>query len=212
VLRDLLGMVGHAQNPRRLTSVAIVLITCQLVLGAFMRHDPARDPTSGAGAGLAIPDWPLHYGKVLPPMSKEQVDAVNQLRPYPPYELPPVTPGQVHLHFTHRLGAYLTFGHVIFVTIFVVRKLSHQPKVFYVGYTLGLLVTIQVALGITTVLMKKPADIATAHQATGALLLLTASVLLTRAVGLYAARKQAEAAVNEESRQPGEQRSFVASV
>ena len=50
---------------------------------------------------------------------------------------------------------------------------------------LALLVVLQVTLGVYTVLKRKPADIATAHQATGALLLMTSAVLLARTIRVY---------------------------
>ena len=49
---------------------------------------------------------------------------------------------------------------------------------------LGLLAA-QVTLGVLTVLLKKPADVASAHVAVGALLLLTTFVLLVRSMRIY---------------------------
>ncbi|MGH7215290.1 MAG: hypothetical protein ACREIT_11055, partial [Tepidisphaeraceae bacterium] len=46
-----------------------------------------------------------------------------------------------------------------------------------------------VTLGVMTVLMRKPADIASAHVATGALFLVTTFVLAVRSMRLYAPRR-----------------------
>ena len=57
-------------------------------------------------AGLAIPDVPLVYGKLLPPTTAAGLNAVNDLRVWE-LDLPPVTLTQVWLHFAHRIGAVL---------------------------------------------------------------------------------------------------------
>ncbi len=158
-------------------ALVIVTLLCltQLTVGAIMRHNPLRG--INGGAGLAIPDWPLHYGKVLPPISAAGVQAVNQVRPFT-YNLPTVTAGEIHLHFLHRMGAYtLALIALVTVSLIVLRHRDNRALLFG-GVTLGLLVTLQITWGVLTVLYKKPADIATLHQATGALLLMTC-VLLT---------------------------------
>ena len=47
------------------------------------------------------------------------------------------------------------------------------------------LLAFQITLGVATVLMRKPADIASAHVAIGALVLLTTFVLVVRSMRLY---------------------------
>src|SRR5207237_8296320 len=53
---------------------ATAVVFAQLILGALMRH---------MGAGLAIPDFPLAFGRLVPPL---------------------VTP-HITVHFAHRVGA-----------------------------------------------------------------------------------------------------------
>ena len=170
---------------RRIVTVAVALIFLQLVMGALMRHDSRRSTgTYDGAAGLAIPDWPLNYGKVLPPVSSAGLYAVNEQRIWD-YQLQPVTLGQIWLHFSHRCGAYLTA-----ITLFtlagyaLVRQRRHRA-LLTPSIVLGVLVIVQITLGVYTVLKRKPADIATAHQATGALLLMTSGVLLARTIRLY---------------------------
>lgn len=173
-------------NLRRLialSSIILMFVTTQLVLGILMRHDPLRQ--SGAGAGLAIPDWPLHYGKILPPINEESLKQANWQR-FEKFDLAPnVTLGRIWLHFSHRIGAYVTSLMIILLGIFTLRKLRHLRSIWPMVLTLVILVSIQVTLGVLTVLWKKPADVATAHQATGALVLLTATVLVVRSGRLY---------------------------
>jgi cytochrome c oxidase assembly protein subunit 15 len=153
-----------------------LLIVAQLLLGVLMRHDPTRD-ASGGGAGLAITDWPLHYGQLLPPTSEQGLQAVNTHRTWR-LELPAVSMYQVWLHFAHRCGAYLTCVALIGLLVVAVRRRRALPWLLAPAIACSLLVTVQATLGVLTVLLGKPADIATAHQATGALLL-GAVVLMT---------------------------------
>lgn len=176
-------------------TACVVLVVMQLVLGAVMRHDPRRNHISGEGAGLAIPDWPLHYGKVLPPTSVESLERVNWSR-VQDMQLPRVTMGQVWLHFSHRAGAYVTLAALLLTAWRVVK--SGRSELRWMGWTLGLMGLVQVALGVTTVLLRKPADIATGHQAVGALLLLLAVVLLVRVVRFYHVGSQGSDAGTEE--------------
>ena len=175
---------------RRHVLIAIALIATQLTLGALMRHDPRREADAFRGdgsAGLAIPDWPLHYGHVLPPTNADALAAVNQHRVWD-LSWPAVSMGQVWLHFGHRMGAYLTFLAVAAVLVIALRRHAGERKIVAPSILLGLLVCTQVTLGVLTVLKRKPADIATMHQATGALLLTTAAVLLARTLRLYCLR------------------------
>ncbi len=166
-----------------LTVAAVVLISTQLVLGALMRHDPKRDPSSGGGAGLSIPDWPLHYGKILPPTNAEQLSKVNDYRRWE-LKIGATTLGQIWLQFAHRLTAYAIGTFLIGLTIYVFRQHRHRSLTIPAALLAGLVVT-QITLGVLTVLWRKPADVATLHQACGALLLMLASVLLVRAFRLY---------------------------
>jgi len=178
------------QNERRrgrlvvIGSIVVVgMVMTQLTLGALMRHDPTRNALTGNGAGLAIPDWPSHYGNVMPPLSQADLTRANQIRIFnydPP--LPMVTLGQIHLHAAHRAGAYLTTALAIGLLFLVVKRLRHDPAILWTTLGLIALVATQVTLGVLTVLWRKPADIATAHQATGALLLLSSFVLMTVAL------------------------------
>lgn len=51
------GRLGDAAGLRRLATTTTVLVYCQILVGATMRH---------TGAGLAIPDFPLMFGHLWP--------------------------------------------------------------------------------------------------------------------------------------------------
>ncbi len=159
----------------RLTVIATSAVFLQLVVGAIMRHGQA---------GLAIPDVPLSYGHFLPPMSQAALQAANSQRAFS-LNMDPVTLGQIWLHFGHRLGAILVSVATIWMAVRVFRHHAGQAKLLWPAVTLCALLMAQVTLGIITVLQRKPADIASLHVATGALLLLTSFTLMIRAMRLY---------------------------
>ncbi|HEY8750813.1 MAG TPA: COX15/CtaA family protein [Tepidisphaeraceae bacterium] len=172
--------------------VSVFAIYAQLVVGAMMRHFQA---------GLAIPDLPLAYGKILPPMNPAQLDAVNWAR-VRDLNLEPVTLGQIWLHFGHRIGAVLVTALVLALATTVLRRYATEPKLRRPAILLIGLILVQVSLGVLTVLMRKPADVASAHVAVGALVLATAFVLTARAIrlyGLFPRNRQARAAAMNHS-------------
>jgi heme a synthase len=128
---DVAGVRGAA-------AVATVVVFGQLFLGALMRH---------TGAGLAIPDFPLALGRVVPPL-----DSVPVL-----------------LHFAHRLGAIAVVAAVAWLARQAYR--SRDRRLSRPAALLIFLVAVQVALGAATVLTAKSVVPTTAHVATGAAVL-----------------------------------------
>lgn len=171
---------GTLSKPVVWASAALVgLILMQLTLGAMMRHDPRRSPIAMTGAGLAIPDVPLSYGKLLPPVSAAGLERANQIRAFQ-LDMPPVDLGQIWLNFAHRCGAVLVSLATLLAAYLAFSKMLNEPKVWRIALLLPVILVGQITLGVLTILWRKPADIATAHQALGALFLVAAVVLLTR--------------------------------
>src|SRR5262249_23178001 len=110
----------------------------QLLVGAIMRH---------TNAGLAIPDFPLSLGRVVPPLSS-----------FP-----------VSIHFLHRVGAVIVAALVGVCAVRCVRSEGQGRR--RAGLASALLGVVQISLGAATVLTKKSVVVTTAHVATGALLL-----------------------------------------
>ena len=153
---------------RKWTLLVTVLIFIQLILGATMRH---------TNSGLAVPDFPLVYGKILPPLNETALAQVNEARIWQ-WGLDPVTFSQIAIHLAHRLWAIaVTLG-----VIAIFRMIWHyhwNEKIFKIfALLLGSLLVGQIMLGISVIWTSKAADIATAHVAIGALMLGT-SFLLT---------------------------------
>lgn len=163
-------------SPNPLVALAFIttgLIYLQLIFGATMRH---------FNAGLAIPDFPLTYGQILPPTDAATMQELNEIRLFNGYA--PVTLEQVWIHFIHRVWAIVVTVAVLALSgkVFIhywSERLLRRPAIWLVG-----LIAAQVLLGVATVLMRKPADIATGHVAVGALILVTAFILGVRGAGL----------------------------
>ena len=155
--------------------VTVAVIYIQLIIGATMRHYQA---------GLAIPDLPLAYGKILPPITQSQLDSVNWVR-VREWNLDAVSLGQIWIHFAHRLGALLVSVLVLALAWRVIRRYSTEPKLLRPAALLIVLLLAQLTLGVMTVIYRKPADVASLHVAVGALVLVTSFVLTVRAYKLH---------------------------
>ena len=138
-----------------------LLILGQLTLGAAMRHQHA---------GLAIPDFPLAYGKLWPAMDAASVAHYNAQR-MEVTNVNPITASQILLQMVHRLLALTILGAVAFSAWFARRSLGRQERLSRLALVwLGLILT-QGLLGAATVWSNKAADVATAHVVVGALAL-----------------------------------------
>jgi cytochrome c oxidase assembly protein subunit 15 len=135
---------------QRLATLTTVVIYGQILIGATMRHN---------AAGLAIPDFPLAFGHLIPP----------------------IWSAQIAIHFAHRVGALL-------VTLLILATSSHvlthhgrrrelaRPATLLLG-----LVALQIALGAFVIWSGKDPVVNTAHLVNGAAVLGTSLVLALRA-------------------------------
>jgi len=163
---------------RRLVAISItclIVIFGQLIVGATMRHYQA---------GLAIPDVPLTYGRLLPPIDSAGLRLVNQQRIWRMDGLDPVTLGQIWLAFGHRIGAIIVAAMITCLVSVVACRYRRRRDLLLPACMLVVLLMVQMTLGVTTVLKRKPADVASAHVAVGALLLVTTFTIAVRAARL----------------------------
>jgi heme a synthase len=162
---------GETHLPNRglrwLVSATTVLIFIQLTLGATMRHQHA---------GLAVPDFPLAYGKIWPPTDFASVQAYNQMR-HDVMDPNPITALQIVLHMIHRITAFLILFSVGFLAFKFRQTLGSKTKLSRLSLIWFGMILAQLALGILTVLKNKPADIATAHVVLGAASLVMGAII-----------------------------------
>lgn len=165
----------------RLRAVAVCLVAVvflQLILGALMRH---------THSGLAVPDFPLAYGRLIPGLSESDIADYNHQRAFNYLHietaLSEVTREQVLVHMIHRAGAVLVTLAVLAAMIVV---LSHRVEglIRRPIYLMAILVAGQIAMGAWTVLSGRTPWIATAHVAIGAMLLGVSVTFALRVFGL----------------------------
>ena len=89
----------------------------------------------------------------------------------------------------HRFGAILVALAIAIISALVMARHRGNRALMRPAATLIGLLLAQLTLGVLTVLWRKPADLASAHVAVGALVLVTVFVLLVRSARLYARRQ-----------------------
>jgi cytochrome c oxidase assembly protein subunit 15 len=132
---------------RRVALATSLVIYAQIILGATMRH---------IEAGMAIPDFPLAFGHLVPP----------------------VWNAGVAVHFAHRVGAGVATLAILATAGHVWRHHRSRPELVRPAAVLILLVLVQVTLGAFVVWSGLQPVINTAHVVNGALVL-GASLVLT---------------------------------
>jgi heme a synthase len=140
----------HSMGLPTLCLVTTGAIYLQLLLGAWMRHTQS---------GLAIPDFPLAFGKLIPEFTNYHVG----------------------IHFAHRVGATLVAATIVWTAARLWREHRDNALLIRPAALMFGLLCIQVTLGAYTIWTEKSPLIATAHVATGALVLGTSFLLTLRA-------------------------------
>jgi len=135
---------------RKLTVATTTWIYVQILLGATMRH---------TDAGLAIPDFPLAFGQLVPP----HWDA------------------KIAIHFAHRVGALIATMLILAGTGHVFYHHRRRGELVRPSLLLLLLLAAQITLGAFTVWSAKHYIINSLHVVTGACVLVTSLVLTLRA-------------------------------
>lgn len=166
------GFVFHAKaaSPVKrpglgLGGLIFALIFVQLVVGAVMRH---------INAGLAIPDFPLSFGQIIPPFGSLPNDP-NAPMPVTDRELA----FQVAVHFAHRVGGIL-IAILIFINLLNASKTRSQPGFSTAAWMTGLVIA-QICLGAAIIWTEKSVHVTVTHVLIGATLLgLTALYVIQR--------------------------------
>jgi heme a synthase len=134
---------------RRLASTTTILVYTQILIGATMRH---------TGAGLAIPDFPLMFGRIVP-------DHWN---------------AAIAVHFAHRVGALVVATAVVTTVSYIWRQYTDRSEFAQPALVLVLLTVVQITLGALTVITRRDVWINSVHVVVGALVLTTSLVITLR--------------------------------
>jgi cytochrome c oxidase assembly protein subunit 15 len=134
---------------RRVASLTTAIIYVQILIGATMRH---------TDAGLAIPDFPLMFGGLIP----------DHWDP------------KIAVHFAHRCGALVATLAILATAAHIWYHHRSRPRLTRPATLLVGLVAVQVTLGALTVLSRKDVTINSVHLVCGALVLATSIVVTLR--------------------------------
>jgi cytochrome c oxidase assembly protein subunit 15 len=142
---------GWVDDPtlRRAAAATTAVIYLQILIGATMRHSEA---------GLAIPDFPLVFGGLMPPEWTSKIA----------------------IHYAHRVGALLVTLAIAATSGYALYHHRARPELARPALLLIVLVMTQVMLGAFVIWSQKDVTINTAHVITGALTLATSLVLTLR--------------------------------
>jgi cytochrome c oxidase assembly protein subunit 15 len=157
------GRRGQAAQPderfRTHAAIALAAVIVQIVLGGW---------TTSNYAALACPDLPTCQGRWWPAMDFRHGFAIAQS--VGPNYLGGLLEGEarVAIHMAHRIGAVV----VLLLVGGLALRMARVDAWRRAGLALGALVLLQFALGVSNVWLSLPLAVATAHNATGALLLL----------------------------------------
>lgn len=156
-------------TPLAATTTSIIYF--QIIIGALMRH---------MHAGLAVPDFPLAFGHLVPPM----------------FSLP------IAVNFAHRCGAVVVTAMVLWTVARTLREYRDEPLLRRPALGLLVLLAMQIGLGAATVLSRRAVVPTTSHVAVGAAVLATCLALTLRAWRLERASHVAGAAESARARAP----------
>ncbi len=136
-----------------LATVTTVAVCAQILVGAVMRH---------LGAGLAIPDFPRSYGRLVPPFYSLAVD----------------------VNFAHRCGALVVTLLVSWTFVRAMRFYLAERQLRNAATLMLALLALQITLGILTIWSGRAVLPTTAHVAIGAAVLGASLALTIRAYEL----------------------------
>jgi cytochrome c oxidase assembly protein subunit 15 len=170
-----------AAGPRPVVGAALaalIVLIGQIALGGW---------TSSNYAALACPDLPTCQGSWWPEDANFAEAFVMWRGLGVDYEGGVLeAPARVAIHYTHRLGAMVTFLFLGFVALRAMRQ-QNDAAIRLAGHLMIVALVLQVCIGIGTVWYGLPLFLASAHNGVAAVLLLTV-INLNHSASLSAAR------------------------
>jgi len=138
---------------RALTLATVVALYAQVLIGAVLRHK---------GAGLAIPDFPLSYGQVIPELRILRIEPA------------------IRIAYIHRVLGVVVAALAMATAVVALRRHGRERAIARPALLLAALALAQVSLGAATVLTIRDPHVASAHVVGGAALLATSVALALR--------------------------------
>lgn len=147
---------GQARRFLWVASAAAVMTFLLIVIGGIVRV---------TGSGLGCPDWPLCYGRLLPPLEFEAI-----------------------VEYAHRLAASLTSPLILATAVYAWARFRGAGWVIGLSAASLALLAVQVVLGGITVLTETPPSIVALHLGTALLILALQIVVAVLAFRMRAGR------------------------
>lgn len=151
-----MSAMERGQAPVKATTALTILVFAQIIAGAILRH---------LGAGLAIPDFPLSFGRIVPPLESADIVAA----------------------YVHRVGGFLVAAAAVFVAVRL-RRYERDHPLPSLANLLLIVVASQVLLGGYVIWSGKQPHITSIHVALGASTL-ALSLILTLSARTLAWRR-----------------------
>jgi cytochrome c oxidase assembly protein subunit 15 len=142
----------------------LLIVVAQIALGGWV---------SANYAALACLDFPTCRGAWVPAMDFHHAFQVTRELGATADGSPLGLDALTAIHWTHRVGALVTALYVGTLALVLLRTNGYAPY----GAVLGLVLVLQIMLGIANVMLKLPLPLAVAHNAGAAALLVTLVVL-----------------------------------
>ena len=151
------------------TYLVTSLVYIQLIIGALMRHTQS---------GLAIPDFPLSGGYIIPTFNQEMLNTIQSMQ----FEsgLPFVTLSQIIIHYFHRIGALAVSISIGWLTWNIIQSRISNERIYRLAGFLITLLIIQITLGAFTIWSVKEPFITSIHVVNGAVILGVSTLLILR--------------------------------
>jgi cytochrome c oxidase assembly protein subunit 15 len=145
------------------------IVFIQLIIGALMRHTES---------GLAIPDFPLSGGYIIPAFNQEMLNTIQSMQ----FEsgLPFVTLSQIIIHYFHRMGALAVAFSIGWLTLKIIQSKISNERIYRLAGFLITLIIIQITLGAFTIWSVKEPFITSIHVVNGAVILGVSTLLILR--------------------------------
>ncbi len=135
-----------APSLKFLTLATTILIYVQVIIGALMRH---------TASGLAIPDFPLSFGRLVPDHFTRQIE----------------------VNYAHRVGALVVSLFMLWIVTRIFRTHGSEPALRRPALVLLIALTLQICLAAETVWSSRGTLPTTLHVAGGAFTLATSLYL-----------------------------------
>ena len=139
---------------------------------------------TSTGSGLAVPDWPLSFGRFFPPMIGGVLFEHGHRMMATPY---------ITLHFAHRIGALFVALAVVATAAVAGRRHGGDDRLVRPALLALALLVLQITLGGVTIWSRRAVPATTSHLVVGAALLATSLALTLRASRFVGWRRVARA-------------------